>query len=111
MNSESLSDTSWKMYAIGILMLILSNTYEEDFCKLAFALLGLFNIVTALVFEIISIVRKKREFEAKRKMAKRLLEEIINEQKKNTPAKRQKRTRSVKGEKTVKDTSKKPNKA
>ena len=111
MNSESLSDTSWKMYAIGILMLILANIYEADSGKLAFALLGLFNIVTALAFTIISIVREKREFETKRKMAERLIESMIDEQKKNTPAKRQKRTRSVKETKTVKDTSKKPNKA
>ena len=111
MNSESLSDTSWQMNIIGILMLILANTCEADFGKFAFTLLGLLSIVTSLAITIISIVRQKREFEVKRQMAERLIESMIDEQKKNTPAKRQKRTRSVKETNTVKDTSKKPNKA
>lgn len=111
MNSESLSDTSWQMNVIGILMLILANTCGTDFGKLAFTLLGLFSVLTALALSIISMVRQKREFEAKRQMAERLLERIIDEQKKNAPVKRQKRTRSVKGTKTVKDTSSKEKKA
>lgn len=111
MNSEKLSDISWQMNIIGILMLILANTCGTDFGKVAFTLLGSVSIVTALALSIIAMVRQKREFEAKRKMAEQLIERIIDEQKKNTPVKRQKRTRSVKGTNTVKDASKKPNKA
>ena len=111
MDSESLSDTSWQMNVIGILMLILANTCGTDFGKLVFTLLCLFNVVIALVLAIISLVRQKREFKAKRQIAERLIEIMIDEQKKNTTEKRQKRTRSVKETKTVKDTSKEPNKA
>ena len=111
MDSESLSDTSWQMNVIGILMLILANTCGTDFGELVFTLLCLFNVVIALVLAIISLVKQKREFKAKCQIAERLTEIMIDEQKKNTPAKRQKRTRSVKETKTVKDTSKKPNNA
>lgn len=35
MNSESLSDTSWKMYAIGILMLIFGKYLRSRFWQVS----------------------------------------------------------------------------
>lgn len=108
MNSEELMNRGWQYDIVGLIMFVLANTSDTDFGKIMFTIFGVVMIVGSLVAMSMAYKRPIGEEQARERMVQEIIGKIIE---KEVPAKRQKRTRSVRGTKTVKDTSKKPNKA
>ena len=108
MSSEELMNRGWQYDIVGLIMFVLANTSNTDFGKVMFTIFGVVMIVGSLVAMLMAYKRSIREEQARERMVKEIIETIIE---KEVPTKRQKRTRSVKKVKTIKDTSKKQNKA
>lgn len=112
MNSEELMNRAWQYDIVGMLMFVLSNTSSNDFGRVFFAIFGVAMIITSLFVMLEAFKRNLREQKKKEEIAKAIIEVLKNDPMLKKNAKNvQKRSRSVKNEKTVKHTSKKSNKA